>query len=85
MRPATSTPDSLLNVLVVHSEGEPCDEHGRTPLVGQVLAKQLKTDEDLTILLTAIAKHTSTYHQFFDAHLFPLIRAAAERPNSTAA
>jgi len=48
-----------------------------------VLAKQLKTDEDLTILLTPIAKHTSMYHQFFDAHLFPLIRAAVERPNST--
>ena len=50
-----------------------------------MLAKQLKTDEDLTILLTATAKHTSMYHKFADAHLFPLSRAAAERPNSTAA
>ncbi len=77
-------PDSLLDVLVVLAEGEQYDEHGRMPLIGQVLAKQLKNDEDLTILLTAIAKKTSMYQQFFDAHLFPLIRAAAEQPNSTA-
>lgn len=66
-----NVPDSLLDVLVVHDEGEPYDEHGHTPLIGQVLAKQLKTDEHLTILLTAIAKHTSMCHQIFDAHLFP--------------
>jgi len=52
---------------------------------GRCLRSKPKTNEDLTILLTAIAKHTSMYHQFFDAHLFPLIRTTAERPSSTAA
>lgn len=59
-------PDSMMDVLVVHGDGHPYDTDEHAKRVREELGKKIKNDEHASIVLTAIARHQSLYHGFFD-------------------
>lgn len=70
-------PDSMMDVLVVHGEGDPYDTDYHAKRVRDHIGRFITSDEDASIVLTAIARHQSLYHGFFDVE-FAKLRAAVE-------
>ncbi len=61
--------DEMMEVLILHGEGAPYDRDRHAHLVREQLGTYVKSDEDAAIVLTAIARHQSLYHGFFDVEL----------------
>jgi Iron-containing redox enzyme len=70
-------PDNMMDVLVVHGDGHPYDQDGHARRVREQLGKRITSDEDASLVLTAIARHQSLYHGFFEGE-FAKLRAQVE-------
>jgi hypothetical protein len=71
-------PDSMMEVLVVHGDGDPYDTDQHAKRVRTQLGRKIKTDQDASIVLTAIARHQALYHAFFDVE-FAKLKRTVER------
>jgi hypothetical protein len=68
-------PDSMMEVLVVHGDGDPYDQDQHAKLVRDELGRRIKTPEDTSLVLSGIARHQALYHGFFEGE-FAKLRAA---------
>jgi hypothetical protein len=71
-------PDSMMEVLVVHGDGDPYDQDGHAKLVRDELGRRIVTPEDANQVLTGITRHQGLYHGFFEGE-FAKLRAAVEK------
>jgi hypothetical protein len=70
-------PDSKMEVLVVHGDGDPYDRDQHALLVRQELGRRLLRAEDTALIYSGLAYHQSLYHGFFDVE-FAKLRASVE-------
>jgi hypothetical protein len=70
-------PDSKMDVLVVHGDGDPYDQDQHALLVRQELGKRILTPEDCALVYSGLAYHQSLYHGFFEVE-FAKLRASVE-------
>lgn len=70
--------DSMMEVLVVHGDGDPYDQDQHAKLVREELGRRIKTPEDAETVVTGIAHHQALYHGFFEGE-FAKLRAAVEK------
>ena len=59
-------PDSKMEVLVQHGDGDPYDKDQHALLVRQELGNRVKTPEDCELIYSGLAYHQSLYHGFFE-------------------
>jgi hypothetical protein len=67
--------DDMMEVLVVHGDGDPYDQDNHAKLVRDELGRRIKTPEDCALALSGIARHQGLYHGFFEGE-FAKLRAA---------
>lgn len=70
-------PDSRMEVLVVHGDGDPYDRDQHALKVREGLGERIKTPEDCALIHSGLAYHQSLYHAFFDVE-FAKLRASVE-------
>lgn len=70
-------PDSKMEVLVQHGDGDPYDKDQHALLVRQELGKRVKTPEDCALMYSGLAYHQSLYHGFFEVE-YAKLRAKVE-------
>jgi hypothetical protein len=70
-------PDSKMEVLVQHGDGDPYDRDQHALLVRQELGKRVKTPEDCELMYSGLAYHQSLYHGFFEVE-YAKLRAKVE-------
>ena len=70
-------PDSKMEVLVQHGDGDPYDRDQHALLVRQELGKRVKTPEDCALIYSGLAYHQSLYHGFFEVE-YAKLRAKVE-------
>lgn len=70
-------PDSMMEVLVVHGDGDPYDRDQHALLVRKELGKRIKTPEDCSLVYSGLAYHQSLYHAFFEVE-YAKLRAQVE-------
>ena len=70
-------PDSMMEVLVQHGDGDPYDRDQHALLVRQELGKRIKTPEDCALVYSGLAYHQSLYHGFFEVE-YAKLRAQVE-------
>jgi hypothetical protein len=70
-------PDSKMDVLVVHGDGDPYDRDQHALLVRQGLGDRIETPEDCALIYSGLAYHQSLYYGFFDVE-FAKLRASVE-------
>ena len=59
-------PDSKMEVLVQHGDGDPYDKDQHALLVRQGLGSRIKTPQDCELIYSGLAYHQSLYHGFFE-------------------
>lgn len=74
---ARGVPDSKMEVLVLHGDGDPYDRDQHALLVRKELGSRIKTPEDCALIYSGLAYHQSLYHGFFDGE-YAKLRAAVE-------
>ena len=67
-------PDSKMEVLVQHGDGDPYDQDQHALLVRQELGRRILTPEDAATVYTGIAYHQGLYHSFFEGEFAKLRR-----------
>ena len=67
-------PDSKMEVLVQHGDGDPYDQDQHALLVRQELGSRIKTPSDCATVYTGIAYHQGLYHSFFEGEFAKLRR-----------
>jgi hypothetical protein len=70
-------PDSKMEVLVVHGDGDPYDRDQHALLVRNELGRRIQTPEECELIYTGLAYHQSLYHGFFEVE-FARLRASVE-------
>ena len=70
-------PDSKMEVLVVHGDGDPYDQDQHALLVRQELARRIEKPEDCELVYSGLAYHQSLYHGFFEVE-FAKLRSSVE-------
>ncbi|SRR6266545_3141814 len=74
-------PDSKMEVLVVHGDGDPYDRDQHALLVRQELGRQIQSPDDCALIYSGLAYHQSLYHGFFDVE-FAKLRASVDAARS---
>jgi hypothetical protein len=67
-------PDSKMEVLVQHGDGDPYDRDQHALLVRQELGRRIEKPEDCATVYTGIAYHQGLYHSFFEGEFAKLRR-----------
>jgi len=70
-------PDSKMEVLVVHGDGDPYDQDQHALLVRNELGRRIASPEDCELVYSGLAYHQSLYHGFFEVE-FAQLRASVE-------
>ena len=70
-------PDSRMEVLVMHGDGEPYDVDGHALLVRKELGSRIETPEDCATIYSGLAYHQSLYHGFFEGE-YAKLRASVD-------
>jgi hypothetical protein len=65
-------PDSKMEVLVQHGDGDPYDQDQHALLVRQELGRRIEKPADCATVYTGIAYHQGLYHSFFEGEFAKL-------------